>query len=121
MAPFIPVLIGIILKVSLIDDVPTKSDDRHTFIIETYLTPMWLEFLVVAYILPVGLFLKGVTINPNHRTLMYISPAIAFVICALFFLAAPKFGIFNIWIVIGVPTIISGIVLLLMGYLVRSP
>ena len=118
--PFIPVLVGVILKLALIDKVPTTPGERKIFIVETYLTSLWLEFLVAAYILPIGLFIRGISIKPALRVLMYISPAIAFIICSLFFLAVPKFGITSIWLVIGIPTFTGALALILMGYVVHS-
>lgn len=114
-SPFVPIALGIALKLSILDDVPTEASQRTAFLTDEYGRSLWLELLVSAYLLPITAFLTGTT--GKRLAVLYITPAVFFVVCIFLVRGLPKFGIeSNAW-QIWVPDILSVLCVLVLGLL----
>lgn len=100
----------------------TKCRERHIiFLLENYVNPLWIEFLIVGYLLPIGSLMRGDKFNNSVTVAMFISPVIVFIVSMSFFLLVRIFLVDpNYWVAIGIPTSISAGVLVLIGLLVRT-
>jgi hypothetical protein len=90
--PFVPLAVGIMLKFSLFDK-PTT--DLATFFKHQYITGIWIDFIVTAYISGVAWLLtrkKGDVVDPNLVVVLLVLPLICSVFCMLFSLGLPKAG-----------------------------
>jgi hypothetical protein len=102
--PLIPIMFGIALKMALVDKVP--DDKLQDFIINTYARPIWLELIVIAFLIPLSKIIDGSLVGIKLK-ITYISPIVVFVINLFLVLAMPKFGIENNFINIYIPGILS--------------
>ena len=114
LAPFIPVLIVGMLKISLLDDVPTEDEARKAFLLAQYLKPLWLELVISGYILPVTAFMTNAVPSSRLRPL-YIIPAIFIVACLVLVFGFPKFGFSGIFWQMTLPALLSAICILILG------
>ncbi len=110
--PFVPVLVGIILKFSLLDKPPA---DLATHFKQTYLTGLWLDFIVTAYISGVVWLLTKKNHDHYLVILLFVVPAICFVVCILLTLGFAKAGVESEFLTLYLPAIIAAISVGLAG------
>lgn len=110
--PFVPVLVGIILKFSLLDK-PTT--DLPTHFKQTYLTGLWLDFIVTAYISGVAWLLTTKDHDRRLVILLFVVPAVCFVICVLLTLGFSKAGVTSEFLTLYLPAIVAAISVGLAG------
>ncbi len=121
LAPFIPVIVGGMLKLSLLDDVPTLDVERSAFLMNSYAKPLWLQLLVSAYILPIAAIMSGVASNKRIAAL-YVIPAVVFLICIILIFGLPKLAIASDLWQIWLPAIVSTICVIVLGIIhVNTP
>jgi lipopolysaccharide export LptBFGC system permease protein LptF len=117
-APFVPLILGMALKLSLIDEVPSDSDSQELFMMKEYAAPLWLDLLVSAYLLPIAAIMTGT--SPKRRIALYFIPAAAFFLCLFFVLGLPKFGLNQPMWVVWVPNVVALVCLLIVGLLITE-
>jgi hypothetical protein len=112
--PFVPVFIGIALKFSLYDK-PTT--DLATHFKTTYVTGIWIDFIVTAYISGIAwlLTLKP-TVAVDHVLIivLLVAPLVAFVFCVLLAFGSPKAG-FGEFFSLYLPALIAALSVALAG------
>src|SRR6266850_5096328 len=118
LAPFIPIIIGSALKLSLFADVPKPKDARNAYLIAEYVRLLWLQLLISAYMLPIAAIMTQVEWPRRTMTALYLVPAGAFLICLFLVLGLPRLGaesnMLQIWLPDGLAalcTIILGAIL----------
>lgn len=106
--PVFPVLCGMILKIALIDKV-TLPPVEH--VVENYLRGIWLELISISYIGAIAWGYGRSTQGDNDlgRKIAVLStvPAILFVFCLCFALAAPKLGFAGALFTITIPGVLG--------------
>lgn len=118
LSPFIPVLVGIILKFSLLDK-PTT--DLPTHFKTTYLSGIWIDFVVTAYIASLAWLLTRREANGKLKgdgslgVILFTSPAICFVVCVMLTLGFAKAGISNEFLTLYLPAAIAAISVAISG------
>lgn len=106
LAPFAPVLIGIILKFSLIDH---PTGDLGTHFKATYVSRIWIDFIVTAYISGIAWFLTRQRVDTSILAVLIIVPLICFVICVLLTLGFVKAGIQNELLTLYLPAFVAAV------------
>ena len=112
--PFVPVVVGIILKFSLLDK-PTT--DLATHFKTTYVAGIWIDFIVTAYISGIAWLLTrkpGAPAEPKLIILLLVAPLVAFVFCVLLALGSPKAG-FGEFFSLYLPALIAAFSVALAG------
>ena len=104
--PFIPVVIGAFLKFSLID---TISGDVSKHLTELYLRPLWIEFLVVAYVTGMTIILSRTTKKSSDILIFLGFPAVCFVFCLIFVLGFPKLNLISDFWQIHLPALFASL------------
>ena len=102
--PFVPVLVGMILKFSLLD---APTTDLLTHFKQTYLTGLWLDFIVTAYISGVAWLLTTKNHDRRMVLLLFVVPAACFVICILLTLGFAKAGVKSEFFTLYLPSIVA--------------
>lgn len=113
-APFIPLIIGIMLKFSLFDK-PTT--DLATHFKATYLTGIWIDFVITAYISGIAWLLTRKPGEPVEATLVIVvlvAPLVSFVLCVLLAFGMPKAG-FGEFFTLYLPALIAALSVALAG------
>jgi hypothetical protein len=111
LAPFVPVIIGIILKFSLLDK---PTGDLLTHFKTNYLSGIWIDFIVTAYISSLAWFLSRKNIDSQSVVVLLVVPAGCFVICILMTLGMAKAGFGEFW-TLYMPAYIAAISLAMTG------
>lgn len=119
--PFVPIVVGVILKLSLIDHV-TLSPYEH--FLENYLRGIWLELISISYI-GVMAWAYGQSVNATERlsekvVILVAVPAALFVLCLGAALGLPKFGIVSVLATVTVPAILGTTSLVFTSLAIRS-
>src|SRR5262245_45310706 len=97
LAPFVPVLIAGLLKLALLDDVPSEKSARDAYLLAQYAKPLWLELLISAYILPVAALMTNDTLAKKLLGELYLIPAIALVLCLFLVFGLPKIQVVGVF------------------------
>lgn len=92
--PLIPVFLGILLKIALVDKVNLPPLEH---VVENHVRGIWLEFVSISYIgaLAWGFGRSGTNDPALGQKLVVLSviPAIIFILCLCFYLGLPKLGL----------------------------
>jgi hypothetical protein len=111
LGPFVPVLIGIVLKFSLFDKLTT---DLPTHFKTTYLTGIWIDFIVTAYISSIAWFLTRKKIDTKSVIVLLVVPLVCFVACVLLTLGMAKAGAGEFW-TLYLPALIAALSVAMAG------
>jgi len=100
-APFVAILVGMMLQLSLVDQVP-PGQPPSVYLMEHYGRRLWLTFIVSSYLTAAGLLLKD-TISKSTKGVLIYGPLIAFVVCVFFVSGLPKLSwgggdLLTVWI-----------------------
>lgn len=120
--PFVPIIVGVILKLTLVDDFARDAAWIHFE--ENYVRSFWLEFVVAAYIAGVIFVLAKREANGGFDTdaviSLFIFPAIGFIVCLALANGLPKVGVEDpIWIV-WIPDAVGAFSLALSGTFIEK-
>jgi hypothetical protein len=110
--PFVPVIIGALLKFALVDKV---SGDIGSHFVEFYLRPAWIEFLVVAYVSGLAAVLSRQTVKPADIWVFFALPIVCLVISLILVFGLPKAKIESDLWQIYIPGVIAAGSLLVSG------
>jgi hypothetical protein len=112
LSPFVPVLIGVILRFSFLDQV---SGDVMSHFKASYVFGIWIDFVVTAYVAGIAWFwIKRSTDGPAIFYLLIV-PLICFVICAGMTSGLPKAGITSEFWTLWTPALIGALSVALAG------
>ena len=100
----VPIIIGILIKFSVIDVVPT--DQAWSFFKEEYANPLWVELAVIVLILPIGAEIPENS-KKIYKDLLLIGPWVLILVCLLLVLGLPKIGVDQEFITIWLPAILG--------------
>ena len=119
--PFVPIVVGMILKLSLIDQVTLPPYDH---ILENYLRGIWLEFISISYI-GVMAWAYGQSMahteNLNEKIVILVTvPAMIFIICLGTTLGLPKLGAVSVFVTVTVPAILGTTSLIFTSLAIRG-
>jgi hypothetical protein len=118
--PFLPVIVGIALKFALYDPTPK---DLATFFKEHYVTGIWIDFIVTAYISGVAWLLTRKATEPFDTGLagvLLVLPIVCLVFCVLLAFGSPKVGFgefFTLWF----PATIAAMSVAIAGNALATP
>jgi hypothetical protein len=112
LGPFLPVLIGVVLKFSLVDQPGTDIAAHFKTI---YLSKMWIDFIVTAYISGIAWFLTRQRIDGKSAIALLILPLVCFVVCVGLKMGLVKFGIENEFLTIYLPVLVAAISVAVAG------
>jgi hypothetical protein len=104
LAPFVPVLVGIVLKFCLLDQPKT---DIMTHFKMTYISSIWIDFIITAYISGIAWFLVRKLIDARSVVVLLIVPLVCFVICVALTLGLAKAGVANEFLTLYLPALIA--------------
>ena len=114
--PFVPVIVGISLKFTLIDQ---PGSDVGFYVFNEYVRPAWIEFLVTAYITGVAAILArsaGGGKTEKFDVFVFIAfPAICFVICLVLMAGTAKASIQNDTLQVYLPASLAAVSLAICG------
>jgi len=111
LGPFVPVIVGIILKFSLLDK-PTTDLPTHFKV--NYLSGIWIDFIVTAYISGIAWFLTRQKIDTKSGIFLLVIPLVCFVICILFTFGMAKAGFGEFW-TLYMPAMIAAVSVAMSG------
>jgi len=111
LGPFVPLLVGIVLKFSLIDK-PTT--DLPTHFKTAYLSGIWIDFIVTAYVSALAWFLTRQKIDTKSVIVLLVLPLVCFVCCVLLTLGMAKFGVGEFW-TLYLPALLAALSLAMAG------
>jgi len=100
-APFVAILIGMLLKLSLIDQIP-RGQQPSVYLMEHYAKDLWLTFFVSSYLAASGLLLKGDS-KGSVRFVLVWGPFITFVLSLFFVKGLPQFGLVSNLLTVWIP------------------
>jgi hypothetical protein len=111
-SPFVPVLIGMILKFSLLDKPP---DDVILHFESQYVVGIWIDFIATAYIAGVAWFWVRRKAGGSAVFFLLIVPLICFVVCAGMALGLPKAGVTSEFWILWAPALVGALSVALAG------
>lgn len=107
--PFVTAFFGIVLKFTFIDKFDAGTTPMFAFLVDTYMRPAWIDFIVLAY---VSGFASLASRGRNHTTRdlwVYIGlPAVCFITCIFLVLGTRKAGLESDLLQVYVPLILTG-------------
>jgi hypothetical protein len=112
LTPFVPVLVGVGLKFSLLDSAPVSVGDH---LLTEYLRSAWLDLLVTATITGVSWFLVERRVDMAAGIVFLAIPLASFVLCIIFSLGFPKAGVDGPMWTVACPTALGVVSLALCG------
>jgi hypothetical protein len=87
-----PIVVGIIFRLAFVDTIP--KTDQYEFMLEHYGKSLWIEFIVLSYVLAAGVLLTDrPNISPATRMQLFGLPIACFLICVFLSIVLPKFGL----------------------------
>lgn len=115
--PLLPLLAGIILKMSFFDEIPDDSSKYLAFMEINYFKTIWIEFLIIAFLLPIA-FLENSKVSSSVKKFLLSFPAICFILIMFFSVLLPKFQVANVILTIYIPFSISLLCLLINQFII---
>jgi len=92
--PFVSALLGISLKFTFIDKYDVNTTRISTFLVEAYLRPAWVDFIVLAYVSGFAAMASQKRSYTYRDLWVYLGfPAMCFVLCIILVVGSPKAGL----------------------------
>jgi len=118
--PLFPVVIGSIVKFSVVD---TPTDDPTTFFYQNYIAGAWVEILTVSMVGVIAWGYSGQLKKPElvqELVIIMSAPLIVALICIALRLGLPKFNIESDYLTVALPLFLSYASLAFSSIMIRE-
>ncbi|MEW8333106.1 MAG: hypothetical protein AB2692_19390 [Candidatus Thiodiazotropha sp.] len=116
--PFAPIIVGIALKASLIDEFEGTTEEKVELAKLAYFGSLWIDLTVTAYLMPISAYLSGVDFSKIVDRVLLVAPFVVLVICLVLALALPNIGITDQAVVLWAPLFVSAAWVVVAGLII---